>query len=321
MAGLRIALGMVGVRAEGTAYQFSAPAAAHAFFAHDISYTPDGGSDVERNEANIHFGKLPELRTAAMANIAFSVRVSVETVGVLTPWMVALNACGYETNAAITPDRIDIAPTIIEDGAAEQPDESYSITVWEDGIKYSIKGAKGNAIWNFSINEAVIINFDFRGAYVAPADETVPTPTTLLSKIPIVFTGAMWTMHGDTHRIENLTVDTGNVLADIGNASDSVGILGVRIVDRRSVGSFDPLAELVASEDVLTDWRGGALGVLGTGVFGNGAGNQMQFDAAKTQVKAPSQGDRGGLRSWDVPFAIVSDQGDTDKSDMLFKFT
>lgn len=321
MAGLRISLGMVGVKEETGEYTFEAPVASDAFFAHDISYTPDGGSDVERNEMNIHFGKLPELRTAAMANIAFSVRVAVQTIGVPPTWMIALRACGYETDGTITTGPIDVKPTIIETGGVETPDVSYTIAIWEDGIKYAIKGAKGNAIWNFAINEAVIVNFDFRGAYVAPIDQAVVTPGTLLTNIPIVFTGATWVAHGDNHRIENLTVDTGNVLADIGDASDGVGILGVRIVDRRSVGSFDPLAELVTDEDVLTDWRGGAQLAIGTAVFGNGVGNQMQFDAAKTQIKAPSQGDRGGLRSWDVPFSIVSAQGDIDSSDMEFKFT
>jgi len=316
---LKISKAVVGVKEEGTAYTFDAPAAAQTWPAFDISVSPSGDS-YQRQESRQILDKQDEIPGPASMEISFkTLLVGSGTAGTAPHFDHALLGCGMQEIVTASTSVL-YKPTSTFDGASSgtdpvttNPYEAVSVAVFEDGVRYALKGGQGTVKFVCKSGEPIVMEFLFRGAYVATADASVPTPSGVSTETPPTFLSASLTNIGSySVAFESLEYDVANDVQLLTDANNSAGIKGAQIVDRRMVGRFDPEMVLVATDDAFGDWRAGTTGAISTGTIGSSGGNQMAFAAGRCQYRPPSMGDRNGFRTLDQEFAIVSASGASD---------
>jgi len=323
MAIIRIGKSVVGIKPETVAdHTYNEPAAAEAFPAFDIQFSPDG--ELFKNpEATGHYGKLAGVPGAGLGQISFKVIMrGMGSVADVPPhFNQALMAAGLsETITGATNVIYKPASSFDGNGTTGNPAISYSVCAWHDGIKYAIKGAAGNVVFTWTMGQGVEAAFTFSGAYVDNEDEAVPTPVTVSNEVAPTFLDAGFSVLGDEVCIESFSVDMNGVLARIVCANDANGVKGYAITDRTIQGTMNPNQELVADKDFLGEWRAGTVGALLHAALG-AATNQITFNAPVVQYDTPGVGDREGIQILDIPFFINIAGAGAEGSDFSLTFS
>lgn len=309
--GLRVAQAVVGVIKEAVAYTYSEPTV--AFPAYDINFTPSG-DNYQRKETSTVFAKLPSLPGMGMAEIGFKIpMVGASAAGVVPYYDVAMLAAGLSSDDYTgPPEKIRYKPMTTFDGGTDagppaitRPSKAYSVSFWNDGVRYSLKGGMCNLIMSAKAGEPVELAFQFKGAYETVIDDAPPTPT-VSTLTPPRFLGATLSVHGASLVCESWSLDLGNVLSNIVDANDAAGIKGALITDRRPKIKVDPEMELVATHDFFAKWRAATSGVISWGTIGSAAGNVLAFNAGATIINPPSLSEREGMRTLDLEYDVVS---------------
>lgn len=322
---LKIAKAVVGVKEEAVAYTYGIPGAGECWPAFDISISYSGDS-FQRTESRQILGKLDDVPGPASVEIGFkTIVVGSGTAGTAPHYNHALRACGMQEADNGTTD-VTYYPWSVFDGDTSvtgppqlnNPFEAASVVVYEDGVSYGAKGCAGNVKFICKSGEPMVMEFLFKGAYVAVADTAIVTPTGVSTETPPTFLSAgLTTIGAASTPFESLEYDLGNDIQPVVDANDSAGVKGYTIVDRRMVGRFDPDMVLVGTDDVFGDWRAGTTGAISTGAIGT-AGNRITFTAGRCQYRPPSMADRNGFRTLDQEFAIVTAAGASDGAEFSF---
>ena len=307
--GLAISNTVIGIKAEATPYTWNAPAAGDSFPAITPKWDPDG-DNYQRKETREHFGVLDEIPGKKFGVITFgTLLVGSGTAGTAAHWETALMGAGFfkDTGTASTllykpSSRFDGAVV----GSVTYPSKSYSLSMYEDGVHYSMSGAVGTVKFMCIAGEPIEMQFEFRGAFRLPTDASVLVPTGVSTEAPPTFMGAGLTAIASYAPVfENLEVDMANNLSQLVDANDSAGVTGYQITGRRITGSFNPDMELVATNPWFTQWHQGTTGAIGTGKLGS-AGNQLEIDMPRCQYGKPSMEDVEQRRRLGLPFSVVT---------------
>jgi hypothetical protein len=312
--GLRFAKALVGVDDEtAPGYAYVTPAAGDTFAAYDITVNPSGDNYL-RKESKPHFGRLPEVAGLGEVEIGFKIPfVGGSGLGVAPYWSKAAEGCGLReektvgTNVLYKPwSTFDNALVTPGPPITQNPFQSYSVSVWVDGVKFSIKGGMGNLVFNCKAGDPIEMAFTFKGAYQGVVDEAAPS-VTLTALAPPVFLNAALTLPGPYSAIfESLSLDLGNEFGKVLNANDASGLRGYTIINRRILGKINPEMVLVATHDFYGKWRAATQGAIGFTALGVTAGNKIALTIPAAQYHAPGVGNREGQLALDMEFAVVT---------------
>lgn len=180
---------------------------------------------------------------------------------------------------------------------------SLTMALWEDGVKKTIKGARGNVRFTGKIGEPIYAEFDFLGVWNAIADEALPSPT-YESQIPPVLLDSHVSIGSYAACANGFTIDSGNNLAlrDCLNAAS--GYMSTIVTSRKMSGTIDPEMELVATKDWFSLWTASTNQSLIIGNVGTGTGNVVKFVMPKLRFKKVSDADRNGIAVADIAFDL-----------------
>lgn len=299
---------VLGVKIESVYGTDSVPtAAADAMLVEDLNFTFADARMHERNPVKPTFGSLGDLYAGALIEITGRVEIKGSGVAGTPPEIdPLLRACGMGvTNVPATSDTY--AP--VSDGQ-----ESVSVYLFEDGLRYNILGCRGMLNLACEIGQPGMLDFTLKGHFSGPTDVALPTPT-FNATAPVVAHGMPFVTDGFSANISGLNMDFGNQFGVPDDLTAADGFGEVHIVGpRRVIGGFDPLATLVADYDWVSKWQADNAASMTTGVIGSVAGNRWQLTCPLTQYREIGRGDNNGIRSRDIGFLAQETSGDDEWS-------
>jgi len=234
----------------------------------------------------------------------------------------ALKACGL-AYAAGPPQTY--TPISTFDGAGGNPGMSYSVTLLEDGVAYQMRGCFGNVVFAGEVGQPMFAEFTFMGAPVDVMDDALETVTYDTTVAPLFMGATFATNFGGAYSpkaVSNFTLDLGNQVTLVGDINDAAGVYA-RITSRKSFGSFDPEAALVATQDWYGIQFAGTTGTIATGAVGGTAGNQWAIDIGRSVLRPITMASNENIRKYEVPFGVSSAPADVEGTnfDVTISFT
>lgn len=231
------------------------------------------------------FSPLPGTLGAYGGSITFSTEVVGRGVsgGAAPKWAATLlPACGFQNNGDGTFTPVSEAP-----GSNAK---CVTLGCFENGLYKQIRGAMGNAVFNFVSGEVVRVTFTFTGIWDDPSDDTILNAPALTLPDPLRFVSASLTRGSWSPKIASMTLDLGRQVKLREDASDPSGYKTAIITAGRVTGSIDPEAELVANHDTYGLWTDRDEAAVSL-VIGSGF-NQVDFDLPAVQFVNVQEGDR-----------------------------
>lgn len=167
--------------------------------------------------------------------------------------------------------------------------------VW---VKHVLLGAKLSRLaYLFTGGGVGFWEFTARGKYVAPADQSLLSPTYQTAVPPVIgATGAVALGAFATGRVASGSVEVTNTLAPRLDANAADGLAGFTIVNRRIVATLDFEKVRLTDYDPFTKWTGATSEALAIRHNNGVAGNRLKVDADKaTYIEPPAYVERNGL--------------------------
>lgn len=203
---------------------------------------------------------------------------------------------------------------LVEKNVRYQPGSSSipsgTLYLYMDGLLYKFVGTRGNSAISLASGQAGKINFRMMGQFLTKTDAAVPTATFDSARPPIWRAAAAASpvaaalVNRLAAAIATLSLDSGNQVIFPDNPNAQEGYDPAEIVSRNMTGSMDPLETLVATRDIMTDFRAGTQRILHAR-YGGTAGNRVALTIPAAQYTNQSPGDRSGLLTVGVPFAAT----------------
>lgn len=271
----------------GTAESLSASDA--AFNAYETSVNPT--IDFEERQGQSAFSPLPGTLGAYGGTVTF--QTDIHGGGSTPFWAsVLLPACGYKETTGV------FAPVTEAPGSNVK---TLTIGVYEDGLFKVLRGCAGNVVFTLPSGRRAFAEWTFTGIWGDPTDVSILAPT-YPTTAPLKFANSTWTLGSWSPCVEQITIDLGNevVLRECG--TDSSGYKNALVTNRRTTGTMNPEATLVATNDAYGDWIDRTEKALSI-VLGS-SGNRVTFAAPKLQLTNAQEGDRNNIQTDDLEFQL-----------------
>lgn len=276
----------------GIGYWPANTAASKLIFTAPISNALSDG-DVISNAAGTAFGQVVGNWSTAFIFVLYK-RVSghfanSDVVGRISPTISAVGtlATGASANA----------------GNVQQIENTASIGMTLDGVRESLRGARGNVNFNGKYGQPFIANFDLQGVYQAIADGgDLPSTFTYTSQTPPVLIDADVGL-GKTATtyaaeflpcISEIGIDMQNEIGPRICMSDTSGILQYEIGGRNGQVTLDPELNVEAIWDFMTQFLSNTPSRMRFTV-GTTPGNKFIITLPAISYTAAPTGDRSGL--------------------------
>lgn len=239
------------------------------------------------------------IATTRLGRLTFKCEVKGSgTAGTAPAFGKLLRACGFgETVNAGT--SVIYAPI---SALASIP--TLTLGIYRDGLKKSLKGARGNVKYEAKSGEPGMLEFEFLGVYDAVADATILTPSGIESTIPPSLLSAAFSIASFSAFVSQITFDMANTLEPRGDINSASGYISTLLTKREPKGSFDPEDELVATHDFYGRWLANTTGAL-TWKHGATAGNICTFTAPAVQYTKIAEADRNGIATLNTDFLMA----------------
>jgi hypothetical protein len=273
--------------------------------AYDIQ--ADGNMPYNERMVEGGFGRQLSNLGAYAGSLKFKIQASGSgTSGTSPSWAeICLASCGMtESDGSWTP-------------VSKWSDQtSATFCVDEDGLQKKFVGAMGT--WTFSGDDGQIPYFDFeyKGVWVAPTDQTSFTPS-FSSVRPPRFAAATLGFGGYTPTASKFTFAMGNKVDLRQDVTQTAGYISAVINDRKCTGTLDPEQTLTSTYDQYAAWLAGTSAAL-TMTIGSG-GTGFTINAPATQYSKVGTGTRGGIIISPMEF-IACLSGSTVDSEMSLVF-
>ncbi len=180
---------------------------------------------------------------------------------------------------------------------------SLTIYLYLDGLLYKLVGCRGS--FNLTLTSGGVgrLSFTFQGLYLSKADAAVPAATYDATR-PAPFKNGTMLVNRLAAALESLTVDLGNEQSFPENPNALEGFDASIIVRRNLTGSMNPLETLIATRDIMADFRAGTQRIIHAR-YGATAGNRVGATIPAALYTNQSPGNRSGLATVEVPFSAV----------------
>lgn len=185
---------------------------------------------------------------------------------------------------------------------------SLTMHIYMDGLKWRFAGARGTVTLTLTSGGVARMSFRFTAMYIDKDDAAVPA-VTLDNTRPPVWRNGKAKIERVAAAIQELTIDVGNTLSTPDNPNALEGFDPAQIFNRKIVGSINPSATLVATRDLMADFRAGTKRQIHA-QLGNTAGNRLAITIPQALPTNNNPSNRSGLAVENVPFeAIGQDSG------------
>ena len=278
-----------------------------AILVENPSWSNEGLRMNERPAVRANIGMLQQIYGGRLETVTFDVELKGSGGAVDDPPEISpiLQACGFlETiNAAA-----DVTYTPASTGH-----KSGSLYYFRDGIRQVLLGCRGNVSFNLETGAIGKMSVTLTGHVAEPTDVALAAPT-YTTNVPPALINVPFTIGAFAAVINALTFDMSNTVAMPPDISATDGYSEIQLTQRDVNGSYDPEAELMATEDPYTDLSAGNTLALTTGVIGSGVGQEYQIDMPVVYYRDMSPGDRDGVRTYDIPFGAAESTGGDEVS-------
>jgi len=180
---------------------------------------------------------------------------------------------------------------------------SLTMASYEDGLKKSLKGARGKVKFNFKVGEPVTMEFEFPGSYLRTEDHALLSSIEHEETKPPVFLNAYLWIDNLQAKLSELDIDWANVLGVRDDVNDPGGVFSYVISDRKPAGSFNPEMVTVSSHDFFGKWLSGDAMILNF-LLGLVPGNKFWFYAPRVQYQKVADEDREGIATARTNFSL-----------------
>ncbi|MDJ1463405.1 phage tail tube protein [Nitratireductor sp. GZWM139] len=253
--------------------------AADAILATNIVLIPMEGQDVSRDL------ELPWLAAQATIPAGLHVRIQFRvelvpsgTAGTAPAWGPLLRACAVAET--ITP-----ATSVVYNPVSDSH-ESVTIHFWIGGTRYVARGSRGTAVMRYTAQGIPYLEFDFRGLFTLPTEETRPAPTLTAFLKPDLVTST----RTPTFEIGAQPFVMRSFALDLGNALETRFLVGsetVLITDRTESASAQVEAVSLSTFDPYAAANDQSLLAVQL-VHGTDAGRIATLDLASAQLQRPA---------------------------------
>lgn len=228
-------------------------------------------------------------------SVTFSIDLTPGSTTTPPQWASAfLPACGWVATAGV------FSPQTNPPGSGGV--KTLTIAHYQMGRKKVLAGAMGTFRIVATAGQKVMIEFTFTGVWQAPADVTILSSITYPSDSPLRFAAASaFTFHSYAAKVQQVTVDCGNVVRLREDANNATGYISAVIEDRAVTGTLNPEAVLVGTKDWHAIWVARTEAAMDL-TLGDGT-NTVSLDAPKAQITNVQESDRNGLFVEDITFA------------------
>jgi hypothetical protein len=260
-----------------------------------------------RDNAESSLSPFAQIAGARKATMEFDVELKGSgTAGTAPALGKLLKGCGFgETVVAVT--SVTYLPASTGIG-------SLTLAIYNDGVKYTVNGARGNVSLKLEKGKPGLLHFVFTGA-----DFTVTDVALLSSGVsyettkPPAFLAAAMVIDSYSALMELLEINMHNAVALRGDANTSSGHKSAVITSRLPSLSIDPEMVLVATYDFFGKWRSGSEGALTLALTGS-AGNICTITAPKVQYTGAKLAEKSGIRSLGIDCQLNRNAGDDEIS-------
>lgn len=177
---------------------------------------------------------------------------------------------------------------------------SATIYVYNDGLLYKFVGNRGNVSFEFTSGGPGKMMFRYMGQFGSKTDAALPAPVYNPVRPPI-WKGGAFTIDGVAAAGQAMTVDMDNQLAQPDNPNNIEGFDAGVITRRQPKGSINPKETLVATRNLMQDFRTQTKRSL-HGRLGLAAGNRIAVTIPSALYLNQTPDDRNGYRTVTVPF-------------------
>lgn len=172
--------------------------------------------------------------------------------------------------------------------------------IYNDGILYKFTGNRGNVVFNGISGGPWRASFRLMGQFLSKTDAALPTVTYATAR-PQIWKNGRCKIQRLAASMQTLSLDMGNQLAQPDNPNELEGYDPGVITARNPRGTMNPKETLVATRDIMTDFRSQTFRIMSAS-FGSAAGNRIGITIPRTLYLNQTPGDRNGYRVVDVPF-------------------
>jgi hypothetical protein len=296
---------VLAIKVEVTEGSAVSPAAGDAILVFDPVFTP-GIERHDRMPVAASLSPYNPISGKRQATMSFAVEIKGSgTAGTAPEWGPCLLGCKMAEAIA--------AGTSVTYTPASSSDDSYTLSLYEDGVLYKMWGARGTFTIDCIAGQPGRVNFVFTGADFSVDDASVLSGMSYDATTPPAFLSAAFSISAYSAIIETLNLDIGNNVVLRPSANASSGNLSAYVASRMPKGTIDPEMVLVATEDFFADWRAGTLAAM-TATIGASAGNICTITAPKVAYREISPADRGGIRTQQINFDLTKNSGDDELS-------
>lgn len=290
-------------------------AAADLFLAQNVKLTPRFADTANEGLTGV-LSKEPGVSGMRTAELSFDVLLKGSGVAGTAPeWRNAILAAGCS-------ETVSGGTSVTYKPAAPESYFTFGLNfpglggAGEDRL-FRITGCQGNMKLSWKSGGPLLASFTMQGAWVAPTDGTVLTPSAWQSSVPFAFLNPVMLFHTVQLSFETFEMDMGNAVEIRPNANSTSGALTAQITNRRVVGSVDAEAEKLTTFDIWTKVGSNTTGAIAMTPIGT-AGNLVDLDIPKARFMEPDLGDRAG--SLTIPFkyeALRSATGGNDEFSLI----
>lgn len=179
-----------------------------------------------------------------------------------------------------------------------------SMVVYRDGTAWKLTGCRGTVRKSFDAGGAVKAEFTMSGLFVSKTDVAIPAITYDATR-PGSFRNSQFVLARKAIGTSTLAIDIANTLVFPPNPNNSEGFDTPEITARRITGTVDPSDVLVATRDIMTDFRAGTAAIMHARLTGGpaaNAGQRIGLTVPEVFYTGNDPGDRDGIATEEVSF-------------------
>jgi len=196
---------------------------------------------------------------------------------------------------------------LLDDRPAEDVlSTQHTITLgqWIGGEYKCLFGAMGNVKFTFIAGERVVMEFTFTGIFAAPVAGTTPVPTADTEAV-LRFVSSSLTIGSWTPRVQQLTLDLGNVVTLRQDSSTATGYYAAAISNRRPAGTMNPETPPLGVSDPIGAMLASTEASLSFACSSGSA--SASFAATRLEFMTAEEAEREGIAADEIGFNLNND--------------
>lgn len=281
-----------------------------AFNAYDVVLQPS--IDMQTREGQGAFGYLPSVPGMYKGTCTFKTDLGWDGTTTIPTWAsVLLAGCGVVNAAGTLTPRSEAPGSNVK---------TLTLAHYVDGVRRQLVGAVGNVVFNLPTGRMAFAEWSFEGVFFSEIDTVFLSSIVYPTALPLRFASATaCSFNSIPMRVEQITINLGNVIHLREDPTTAAGLLAGIIVDRNPKLTANPEKNLVSVQDRQAIWQAMTEAAIQITMDAPGAGT-LAFSAPKAQIINNQIGDRDKLATDELEFQFGKN-GSTADQELSIIFT